>query len=1285
MNKTFKKVLCTMLSLSMIAGTIVIPAVTASADAEPLVAGDTVLQEWKFDFGAEGQTAGAGWIAVDPTVNYVANSENGYGFIGTNENDYKLAGGRMDGFDQQQGQVIMLTAGGNGANDGIGSTGEDDYNNAGDKFYPVRFALKVNDDTYYRVRATVTTLDSAKPAVASLYTERKHPLFTDTTLAAGETKTVLFTVRPTPIYYQKSNPQGSIADGMVNVCVLGENSALASLEIQQVETAPVLWVLGDSTVTDGGGALPFWPLQNYTGVGTGLTKYLPSNIAMVNEGEGGLNAGDNNHFNMVKNRIKAGDYMYVEYGHNHKSDGPEGYTASLDKYYNACKAVGATLILVGPIDRHNDSQYDSSTNTWSSTLSGFSNAAKAYVDAKLQADSSDKIAFVDLNKPSLDWYTTLTASGRVNDTDVTNDIKLTNYYFQTAKGGGTDGTHPNDAGAENLAYFFYTTADDTAYPALTPLLANFKTGATHENPTPVSNDVINLGYAPNNSWPTYVPAVAFEHPIVIKKVKQTTDEGSGVVSTTLTAYVQANFANYASGVLEVYDADGKLAHKYVTTDHVDNTTGTGTNVLHFENGITIGENQTYKAYMWSCYLDKEELIPEADGGEKLSADYVPTDIEEYLCPGDSTDEETFDYYGKSVLTDCSKYVFGGSAGHDLTLGSDNDGTTYTRIMSDGAKNGSSGQGSFYIMRPFENLTNGTGSNARIMIDVDLKYISGGGLNFGFARNTTPNKSPFVDGSEGLTAFTVANEGKLMAGGQEIGAISGNSWTNVKYILDMATGTAEVSVGGGTPVTVDVPKYQTFGTPGLDTLKNLVIEGQKVAFDVYASNMTVAKLTDGTEQTSITLDSKLDGTGGASNTITITEQTLPEKVAVVLAQYNDNNSLRSTEVIDKEITEATKTFDVSVPANGKVMVWDGLDTMKPVAFTNEQIYMDYGDVSITGADENELTVVAGSTVKVSATPKDGFVFVKWIDEEGNTISTNANADIRLYQDAAITGVFAVQGSVEDLVSFKASANKTSVKTGVEQNIELLVSEVNDAEGNPIKYSESDVVWTCEDTGVTVSGNTLTIPATYTISGLTKDLTVKCTIGSVSRNVVITLYGYEYYEEINADTSNVTGDYATKFMTIAGKTAMVFPSADNTTSYRMSEPVNLDGETTFTFENVYSGSNTCGQKRTLNFVNSSGATIFSVYYSWASLYVGSAQFENAIAKDSWKKVTAVINPTSKTVTISVDGLTVKDSTDTTATIALADNAGDIAGIDLVSAGSVPGPDQRSLGLSSIIITK
>lgn len=79
--------------------------------------------------------------------------------------------------------------------------------------------------------------------------------------------------------------------------------------------------MGDSTVTDGNAGLPYFDLQNYTGVGAYLSKYVPSTVAVSNQGEGGLNAADNGHFSIVKNNIKKGDFMYVEYGHNHAKAG----------------------------------------------------------------------------------------------------------------------------------------------------------------------------------------------------------------------------------------------------------------------------------------------------------------------------------------------------------------------------------------------------------------------------------------------------------------------------------------------------------------------------------------------------------------------------------------------------------------------------------------------------------------------------------------------------------------------------------------------------------------------------------------------------------------------------------------------------------------------------------------------------------------------------------------------------------------------------------------------------
>ena len=247
MKKNFKKLLCTALSLAMVSGTVMLPMTAANAETTPIFEGDTVTKEWKFDFGAAGTAAEEGWTAVTPDMHYTKDGTAEFGFLGTDENDWQTQGDRYDGFGTQKKQmknddnkVISLKAGGGtGLDDAIGSTGEDLYGNAGDIYYPVRFALRATDEHYYRVRATVTTLDPTQDAEISLYTERKHPLFTDTKIEAGQTKTVDFSVRPTPIYYQKSNPTGAVKDEMVNVCAVGKNSAISSIIIQEVQEYPV--------------------------------------------------------------------------------------------------------------------------------------------------------------------------------------------------------------------------------------------------------------------------------------------------------------------------------------------------------------------------------------------------------------------------------------------------------------------------------------------------------------------------------------------------------------------------------------------------------------------------------------------------------------------------------------------------------------------------------------------------------------------------------------------------------------------------------------------------------------------------------------------------------------------------------------------------------------------------------------------------------------------------------------------------------------------------------------
>ncbi len=802
-----------------------ITALTMLTIYMPIEGSEITLNSWKFVFGKEGTTVEDGYTLVTPKT-HVINAENRpWGFIGTNEKDYRLNGGRIDGFMQQEGQVIDLVA----TKNGIGSMGIKDKTvknfNSGD-YYPVRFALKVPDETYYKVKATVTTLDLSSSCVASLYTERKHPIFTKKEIAPGEKVTVEFTVRVTPVYYEKSDPKGLIEDGFLSICLLGENAALSKIEITQIETAPTLWILGDSTVTDGGGVLPFFPLQNYTGVGTGTTKYLPYDIAMVNEGEGGLSAHDNYHFNTVKSRLKAGDFLWVEYGHNHKTDGAEGYKGCLEKYYNACKEKDATLILVGPIDRIN--WYDAQENKWNSSLKAFSDTAKAFVDEKLSQNPDDKIAFVDLNAPSLEWFGKITAKGIIDGKQLTNDAKLVHFYFQAAPGAkDVDHTHPNDAGAENLAYLFFESADSNAYPALKPLLERYEQG-TIDSPKLVDEKIVNMGYPANSAWPTYTMGIHYEYPLLITNVNINDD--NRIESLTCKLLDKNMLTSYAAGFVEI----NSVTYQTTIESHIDNSAANNgsvyTVIFPRDNMPYVGEGESFRAYMEGVDMaDNDKMLEDC----VFSADYKEQEIAAYIIPGPDGELENFDYYGYNTLTGSGDWFFAGTLKSELVLDSDADKSCYATIKT-------TQDGSFSLNRALENLPGGISTSGRYLFAVDVKIEenSQGGLCFSLA-NGWRDSAPFALG-EILALFEINEDCTITSNGKVVGSIRKGERTQIKCVIDTDAAMMLVSVADGEEHVFNLSRYEGFETPQAQSLNNFVISANDAMLDIKLYEITGIK-------------------------------------------------------------------------------------------------------------------------------------------------------------------------------------------------------------------------------------------------------------------------------------------------------------------------------------------------------------------------------------------------------------------------------------------------------------
>ena len=206
------------------------------------------------------------------------------------------------------------------------------------------------------------------------------------------------------------------------------------------------------------------------------------------------------------------------------------------------------------------------------------------------------------------------------------------------------------------------------------------------------------------------------------------------------------------------------------------------------------------------------------------------------------------------------------------------------------------------------------------------------------------------------------------------------------------------------------------------------------------------------------------------------------------------------------------------------------------------------------------------------------------------------------------------------------------------------------------------------GITVSADGLvTVGADYTIAdNSVSTAEIKCVLNGIEKTFTLTTYSYAYYEAMDS-ASNYNG----RIMNYGGRDAIVFGGSKESFVYTLGNVVALDKATTITYKNAWSGSNTCGQYRTLNFRDSSGNTIFSMYYEWNGLVVSGTSLGAAVSKDTWTDVVISVDPTTKVVTVTANG--------NTATTTLAGS--ELASIQLSAAQSVP--SDRLLGISEIII--
>lgn len=353
---------------------------------------------WKFDFGSG--PVQSGYTQILPSTVY--NNTAGYGFASTSG----------------------LSSTNRGTSDALRA----DYITGSTAF---KFSANVPPGNYH---VTVITGDNSGTSDTSIKSEGERIVAQQLKTAAGQFSTYTITL------HIKS-------DGILDLTFYGAAPKINAVEIAPATSAITLYVAGDSTVCDQT-TLP------YAGWGQMFTSYLRQGVAVANyadSGESSTSFWNGFYVPNIQNKIKAGDYLFIQFGHNdEKSLTLAQYKAGLKRYVDDAKAKGARPVLITPLER----------NIWSGGTLTHSHGQFPATMKQLATETDTPC--IDLTTASYNLYASM---GSTNSTTL----------FVSG-----DRTHTNHTGALHVAGLV---RDGVQQLNLSPLV-NYLSGGTPSDPLP---------------------------------------------------------------------------------------------------------------------------------------------------------------------------------------------------------------------------------------------------------------------------------------------------------------------------------------------------------------------------------------------------------------------------------------------------------------------------------------------------------------------------------------------------------------------------------------------------------------------------------------------------------------------------------------------------------------------------------------------------------------------------------------------------------------------------------
>jgi lysophospholipase L1-like esterase len=174
--------------------------------------------------------------------------------------------------------------------------------------------------------------------------------------------------------------------------------SVAALEISRVNKAITVYLMGDSTVTD-------QTREPWNSWGQMLPRFFKPGVAVANHAESGESLRSSlgeRRLDKVMSVIQAGDYLFIQFGHNDQKEKGEGvgafttYKADLKRYIAEARKHGAIPVLVTPVNRRT---FDAAGK--------ITNSLGDYPEAVRQTAREEHLPLIDLNAMSKLLYEAL--------------------------------------------------------------------------------------------------------------------------------------------------------------------------------------------------------------------------------------------------------------------------------------------------------------------------------------------------------------------------------------------------------------------------------------------------------------------------------------------------------------------------------------------------------------------------------------------------------------------------------------------------------------------------------------------------------------------------------------------------------------------------------------------------------------------------------------------------------------------------------------------------------------